>query len=195
MGISSTWWYIRMGSISMADLRSLSRYPLVGRCSRIGRLSTCGLPLLCKKVRVLEERGAGTECRHYEPRQPVAPTRENHVLTEKAPSGNPGQVPGASPASACVKVFSTPSGITNHFLEMVREVAVGLVLNLHAKRPDVVNGFETFMHTPLDETPIMGEQPHVPVSSPVTVPELTPQIDVPKVDTVRCVLRCCQHCA
>ena len=39
------------------------------------------------------------------------------------------------------------------------------------------------------------EQPHVPVSSPATVPELTPQIDVPEVDTVRCVLRCCQHCA
>src|SRR6266436_6654090 len=195
MGISSTWWYIRMGSIIMADLRSLSRIPLVGRCSRIGRLSTFGLPLHCKKECVLEERGAGTLRRYYAPRSPVAPSCENHVLTEEAPSGNPSHIPGTSPASAFVKVFSTPPGITNHFLEMVREVAVGPVLKLHAKRPNVVNGFETFMHTSFDETPIMGEQPHVPVSSPATVPEITPQIDVPEVDTVRCVLRCCQHCA
>src|ERR1700694_2381236 len=78
-----------------------------------------GLPVDCKEVRVLEERGAGTECGNYQSWSSVAPDGKNHVLAKKAPCRNHRDVQDTCPATVRVEVFCTPASVTNHLLDVM----------------------------------------------------------------------------
>ncbi len=145
------------------------------------------------QIRVFQEPGEGGEDGRQEAEASIQATRVHQVVPGEAPQRVSEHFPRRGSAAPGVERFGAPSGVYDHFLQMMREIPIGNVMKAAVKRPDVSDWFQPLVHAVFRETTIPREQADMPVARPAAVFPLSPEEEAPAADPIHIMRRAGQH--
>src|SRR5881394_1673063 len=103
---------------------------------------------------ILEEGGVRAEHRRDDAETAVAIRALQQIGAEEPAEWAGSQIPGAGAPAPVVQIFGTPAGVTVHLVELMAEVAIGMVQQRLPQLPRIGHGLEPLVHAAVDVAPL-----------------------------------------
>ena len=115
---------------------------------------------------VLHEGRLRPEHRRHQSEFPVQDGETQDVCFDEPPQRAEGEVKDRRPLPFLPELLRAPPGIAIHLRHVVREVAIGIVIDLAGQGPEVRDGFEFLVDRRIDEPVLAAVESHDPVTAP-----------------------------